>query len=107
MPINISQITSNTTQTKSAGEQKNVINLDKNTKGGTQTSGKATLSPDSINLTESATRIKALEEQVARLPIVDTNKIEQIKNSIDEGSYEVNPERIAEKMIQLEKELQR
>jgi len=107
MPININQITSNTTQTKNAGEQKNVVNLDKITKNSTQSSEKATLSPDSVNLTASATRIKALEEQVARLPIVDTNKIEQIKSSIDEGSYEVNPERIATKMIQLENDLQR
>ena len=112
MPININHVSSNSTQSKRAGEQKNITNIDATTKpdnsktgNSTQGSGTATLSPDSINLTESATRIKVLEEQVARLPIVDTKKIEQVQNSINNGTYEVNPERIAEKMIQFEKEI--
>ncbi len=105
MPININNITNNNTQTKRAGEQKNITTIDSSNKKNTQQSGTATLSPDSINLTNSATRIKALEELVAHLPIVDTKKIEQIQNSINDGTYEINPERIAEKMIQFEKDL--
>lgn len=112
MPININQVNNNNTHAKRAGEQKNITNIDASAKpdskksaDSTPVSGVATLSPDSINLTGSATRIKALQEQVARLPIVDTKKIEQVQNSINDGSYEINAERIADKMIQFEKEL--
>ena len=105
MPINFNNITNNNTPTKHTGEPKNITAIDASNKKNTQLSGAATLSPDSINLTDSATRIKALEEQVARLPIVDTKKIEQIQNSINDGTYEINPERIAEKMIRFEKDL--
>lgn len=105
MSISINQVTNNSTPTKRSGEQGNITNIDASNKKAAQTSGNATLSPDLVNLTDSASRIKALEEQVARLPIVDTKKVEQIQNSINAGTYEINPEQIAEKMIQFEKEL--
>ena len=70
------------------------------------TSGKASLSPDLVNLTDSALQIKTLEAQIARLPIVDTQKIEKIQNSINDGTFEFNFERIAEKFINIERELQ-
>ena len=105
MPININQVTSSTTHSKRSGDQGNITNINASSKKSTQQSGSAALSPDLINLTDSASRIKALEEQVARLPIVDTKRIEQIKNSINNGTYEIKAEQIAEKMIRLEKEL--
>jgi len=116
MPININTHSANhTTLNKRAGEQKNITKIDSKIdksaaspiQDRTQESAKATLSPDSVNLTVSSAKIKALEEQVARLPIVDSRKIEEIKNSIDAGTFEVNPERVAEKMIQFEREFQR
>lgn len=105
MSISINQVSNNSTQTKRSGEQGNISNIDASDKKAAQTSASAKLSPDLINLTDSASRIKALEELVARLPIVDTKKIEQIKNSINAGTYEINAEQIAEQMIRFEKEL--
>ncbi len=110
MPINTittkTNIANNAAQPKKAEDQGKVSIVDKNTTNSQNQSGKVSLTPDSVNLTGSAMRIKALEEQIARLPIVDTQKIEQIKNSINDGSFEFNPERIAKKMIDFEKELQ-
>ena len=108
MPIN-TVITKNNAadsllQTKKTDKTKHTN--DNTTKDTTDTSGKASLSPDSVNLTDSALQLKALEAQIARLPIIDTQKIEQVQNSIDDGTFEFNAERIAEKFINIERELQ-
>ena len=107
MPIDINNISSNTTQAKSAAEQKHVkiVHSDSTSNSGKSGSASASLSPDSVSLTSASVRIKALEEQISRLPIVDTQKVEEIKNSINNGKFDFNSERIAEKLISFEKEL--
>ena len=104
MPINISNISThaknNASETSRANEQKHV-----KAEAEAGQSPKTTPAQDSVNLTDSAMRIKSLEAQIARLPIVDTQKVEQIKNSISEGTFEFNSKRIAVKLINFEKEL--
>ena len=107
MPINISNITTHAknsaSQTNRANEQKHA-NIIQGSEGKADQSSKAMLEQDSVNLTNSAMRIKSLEAQVARLPIVDTHKVEQIKNSLSDGTFEFNSDRIAEKLINFEKD---
>ncbi len=108
MPINISNIT---THAKNSASQTNRTDEQKQTKsvqgseGKAEQSSKATLEQDSVNLTNSAERIQSLEAQVARLPIVDTQKVEETRNSISDGTFEFNSDRIAEKLINFEKNL--
>ena len=104
MPINISNLT-NTSQTNKTHEQKHVKVVQNNSDDKTAQSNKATLKQDSVNLTGSAMQIKTLEEQISRLPIIDTQKVEHVKNSLSDGTYEFNSKRIAEKFINYEKEL--
>ena len=104
MPINISNLT-NTSQTNTTHEQKHVKVVQNNSDDKTAQSNKATLKQDSVNLTGSAMQIKTLEEQISRLPIIDTQKVEHVKNSLSDGTYEFNSKRIAEKFINYEKEL--
>ncbi len=109
MPIDINNISNNAAQTKRAGEQKHVriVHNDSPDKEGSRSSGAetASLSEDSVRLTGAAMRIKSLEEQIARLPIVDTQKVEQVKSLINDGKYELNSARIADKMISFERNL--
>lgn len=105
MPINISNLTNNTSQTNKTHEQKHVKVVQNNSDDKTAQSNKATLKQDSVNLTGSAMQIKTLEEQISRLPIIDTQKVEHVKNSLSDGTYEFNSKRIAEKLINYEKEL--
>lgn len=105
MPINISNIQNNTSQTSKSSEQKHVKIVPANTEDRASQSDKATLKQDSVNLTDSAQRIKVLEEQISRLPIIDTQKVEQVRNSLSDGTFEFNSKRIAEKFINYEKEL--
>lgn len=108
MPINISNINNNTSQTSRTNEQsaaKGAAKTLQPSDSAIQQSAKATLEQDSVNLTDSAMRIKSLEAQIARLPIVDTQKVEQVKNSLSNGTFEFNSERIAEKLISFERNL--
>jgi len=108
MPINISNLSTHTknsaAQTNSANEQKHVKAVH-DSSGDTNQASKAMLEPDSVNLTNSAKRIKSLENQIARLPIVDTQQVEQIRNSLRDGTFEFNSVRVAEKFINFEKDL--
>ena len=39
---------------------------------------------------------------MANLPVVDAKRVEQIKQAIDNGSYEVDPVKVADKLMQFE-----
>jgi negative regulator of flagellin synthesis FlgM len=62
-------------------------------------SGSAT---DSVNLTGTASQLRTLEQQLASQPVVDTQRVSAIRHEINSGQFSVNPERIADKMIQIE-----
>lgn len=60
---------------------------------------------DTVQLTDSAKQLRQLEEILANQPVTDAKRVEEIKEAIASGEYEINPERIAEKLLQLDKEL--
>jgi negative regulator of flagellin synthesis FlgM len=57
---------------------------------------------DSVNLTGTASQLRALEQQLASQPVVNTQRVSAIRHEINSGQFTVNPERIADKMIQIE-----
>ena len=73
--------------------------------GATQTTPvadiKATLATDSVVLTNSVQEIKKSFESFPESSL-DMQRIERIKQAIENGTYEINPDRIAKKMIQFE-----
>lgn len=62
---------------------------------------KATLATDSVVLTNSVQEIKKSFESFPESSL-DMQRIERIKQAIENGTYEINPDRIAQKMIQFE-----
>jgi negative regulator of flagellin synthesis FlgM len=58
---------------------------------------------DSIAITVTAQGLKKAFEPSASGTIVDVERVAAVKKAIAEGSYQINAERIAEKMIQYEK----
>ncbi len=57
---------------------------------------------DTVILTDTAARMRSLENTVASMPVVDSQRVAEIRQAIQEGSYEINPERIAAKMLDME-----
>ena len=57
---------------------------------------------DTIELTQNANELRRLEQSVLDLPDVNQEKVAQIKQAIDDGSFQINIESTIEKMITLE-----
>ncbi|GAB4356987.1 MAG: hypothetical protein Kow006_24470 [Gammaproteobacteria bacterium] len=62
---------------------------------------------DTVSLTDTATNLQKINREINELPVVDTQRVEAIRQAIASGSYEVDPQRTAEKMIALESALSR
>ena len=60
---------------------------------------------DSVHITQSARELNSLSEAVNDAPDVDANRVATLQQALSSGSYKVNPERIADSMLQLEQEL--
>jgi negative regulator of flagellin synthesis FlgM len=60
---------------------------------------------DRVSLTGEARQLKELETQIAAQPVVDSQRVAAVRTAIDNGTFTVNSERIAEKMLSLEQAL--
>ncbi len=60
---------------------------------------------DRVELTSTASKIQASEQSIAATPVVDTQRVAQVRQTIADGSYEISPERIADKFMQFEARL--
>ncbi len=57
---------------------------------------------DTISLTDTLSRLQKLEQRLADLPVVDSQRVEALKKAIAEGSYKVDAERVAQELLALE-----
>jgi negative regulator of flagellin synthesis FlgM len=62
----------------------------------------AAASSDSVSLTGTAAQLRQAEAQLASQPVVDAQKVSDVKGQINAGTFEIDPPRIAEKMVQME-----
>ena len=56
----------------------------------------------SFSLSPQAQQFQAIEERLRDLPEVDSERVNQIKQAIADGSYQVDSKRIADKLLSLE-----
>ena len=76
---------------------------------GTSNSPAASPSPDStdsVHITSAAHQMLALQQQIASAPDVDVARVEKLRAEIDQNRYQVNASRIADRLLQLEGDLQ-
>lgn len=59
-------------------------------------------SADRVSVTSEAARLQEIEEQLMAVPEVNSAKVAEIKAAIANGSFDLNPQRIAEKLIAFE-----
>ncbi len=58
-----------------------------------------------VRITDQARQLAALEHAVQSAPIVNEARVGEIRQAIEEGRYQVSPERIADKLIQMDRDL--
>lgn len=85
---------------QSQGGQESAAN-----KSAAESQTQAAPSRDTVSLTPQAQKLKDLESRISSLPEVDTDRVSAIKDAIANGTYEIDANRIAEKMMQFERSL--
>lgn len=60
---------------------------------------------DTVSLSDQSLQVRDLQQRLENLPEVDAEKVEAIKQEIARGNYPLDPERIAQNLISLEKAL--
>jgi negative regulator of flagellin synthesis FlgM len=67
----------------------------------------ASSSGGDVHITDSASTLATLEQAVRALPAVDETRVAQLQSAIDQGTYKVQPQHIADQLIHLERTLGR
>lgn len=57
---------------------------------------------DQVSLTASASLLHELEKEIARLPVVDTARVEGVQRALATSTFQVDPARTADRLLQLE-----
>ena len=98
MPNDISGINSGRSQ-QSSDRQVGTVRRD----GSTSSSGSSSASQsDTVSLTDMASRLHSLEKKLASQPDVDQAHINRVRDAISRGEYRVDPDRVADKMMDFE-----
>ncbi|EME9801715.1 flagellar biosynthesis anti-sigma factor FlgM [Vibrio alginolyticus] len=72
----------------------------------TTESKKAPAQQDAVSLSQQSKAVSKLQKDMAASPAYDIAKVAAIKEAITNGSYKVDPEKLADNMIKFENELQ-
>jgi negative regulator of flagellin synthesis FlgM len=68
-------------------------------------SAEASKAATPVRITDQARQLAALERAVQDTPVVNEARVAAIRLAVEEGRYEVSPERIADKLLRMEHEL--
>lgn len=64
--------------------------------------GQGAPSASTLDLTGQARQLKALEKELASTPEFDAGRVNQLRQALGDGSYQVDAQRIADKLLSLE-----
>ena len=57
---------------------------------------------DRVTLTDTASKLKNIEQQISKGSSVDNARVAEVQSAINNGDYDVNADRIADKMLAFE-----
>ena len=55
-------------------------------------------SSDRLQLSDQASQLQALEAKVSSLPVVDTQRVQDVQRTLATGSFQIEPAKVADKM---------
>lgn len=74
-------------------------------KSGSESVSESKGSADSVSLSQQGKAMGKLQQDMASKPSFDSAKVAAIKEAISNGSYKVDPEKLADNMMKFEDEL--
>ena len=60
---------------------------------------------DTVSITNSGLLMSKLEELVQRAPVVDQERVAAIKDAIASGTYEIDDQRVADRLLKFERDV--
>lgn len=60
---------------------------------------------NTVHLSSNATKLQNIDSSSASGPLVNTARVQEIKQAISEGSFQINPEVVADRLLETVKEL--
>lgn len=103
MANDITNINSSRSTASGTRQSQRVDSADNN--GATNSSRVSADTADKVSLTSTAARLKDIEQRLASQTSVDNNRVNQMKSAINNGEYNVDADRVANKMIDFENSL--
>jgi|GEM_PF-750151 len=97
---NTGQLGLNTAQSVKSGEQNKALGIKK-----VPVDNNVPSSIDSVSLTDRASQLSALKETVVNSSEVDSGRVEALRASIADGSYQVDAAELAKNMSHFETQL--
>ncbi|WP_456408043.1 flagellar biosynthesis anti-sigma factor FlgM [Thiolapillus sp.] len=88
-------------QTPRSGDSAQIKGAANEAANAQQSTGKSSVG-DTVSLSETAVRLGQISVTAESQPVVDTKRVEQVKQAILDGSYSVDPKRIAERMMEFD-----
>ena len=72
---------------------------------GSAVAGSTAKTADHVTLTDSARSLQKIEEAVAKTPVVNAQKVADVKHAVSSGTYKIDADRIASKLFNFERGL--
>lgn len=57
---------------------------------------------DTVELTDQGKQLSQLASQLESVPVVDAQKVDDVRDAVNNGSYEVDARGVAQKVVQME-----
>lgn len=59
---------------------------------------------DSLRLTGEATGLQALQRELSTAPAIDAQRVAEVRQALENGTYKIDPARIADRMIEMDRQ---
>ncbi|MDX9740396.1 MAG: flagellar biosynthesis anti-sigma factor FlgM [Gammaproteobacteria bacterium] len=92
-------------QANGSGESSHLRAVRNDEGNGARQAGAAGNTQDTVTLTGTAALMNRLHSDIAAAPVVDQQRVDAIRQQIAEGSYAIDPMRVAEKLLNMESTL--
>ncbi|WP_456374459.1 flagellar biosynthesis anti-sigma factor FlgM [Thiolapillus sp.] len=99
MPIDINGLSN--IQNQVTGNRNSLQTTDREPIGNHSDNGRSSVQ-DTVSLSETAVRIGQLGVAVDDAPVIDTQRVEKAKQAILDGDYNVDPVKIAERLMKFD-----
>jgi negative regulator of flagellin synthesis FlgM len=71
----------------------------------TATADPSAAASDTVTITQSGLLLSKLEELVQQSPVVDQQRVTEIKDALAAGTYEIDDQRVADRLLKFERDV--